>query len=596
MNTSELRIALYARVSTEAQEEDGQSLQTQIAMMRDAAKRIGATVVREYQVQESAMPCGERPSLTRLLKEAASGCFEAVMVCKVDRLARAIEVLRHIEGKLDKFGIALFEGVEQQNLRSAEGRLNRDIQALIGEYSVNRLKWSAAASRLERAHRGWPHSGMLPFARTIIETKDRRSLDAQWGLDAQKLELVEEMYKLYIGKGLNFAQVAKQLGMQPETVRRIMMDQSGPVWARSFVDPATGQQVEVRTAIPPLYTEEQIAQLRVRAKQNQLEREGWLTRGRDYPLSQYLRCSNPNCGWSNLSGHQTRDKRSQVNNPDASPRTYAYYLHLSRKRRDEAGSVDLDCVHNVPAEEIEDEVFSRLGQLLSSATQLSAAVRAAMITDPVKIAELKVEEVSLVAKQKRELRSLGNAMEILVEQRGTAAGMIAQAKINDLNESLANIASRRTEIAEALKVVELPSDFPSRFAKTMQRLVGLHGHMPMHWPNKAKKALLALFFGSKSTRFDRASTNKRSDSRGIFVRKVVPSEGRPYYQYEAKGRIGDFSGALSRVVEVYEQAMSEDVKEQFSRDELQEFAALADSLEGFLSFRALPVASTRWSA
>lgn len=596
MKSIDLRIALYARVSTEAQEEEGQSLSTQIGMMRDAAHRIGAQVVEEYQIQESAMPGGERPSLTRMLKDAASGRFDAVMVCKVDRLSRAIDVLRHIENSLNQFGVALFEGVEEQNLRSAEGRLNRGMQALIGEYSVNRLKWSAAASRLERARRGWPHSGMLPFARRIVDAKDRRNTDAEWALDDSKVKVAAEMYKLYLIEGLNLAQVGKRVNMQPETVRRIMMNQGGTVWERTFIDPATGERVDVSTSIPALYTPEQIARLHAKAKQNQIERNGWITRSRDYPLSQYLRCANPNCGWSNMSGHQTYDKRNQIKDPTAKPISYAYYLHLARKRHDSNGHIDHNCVNSVPAGDMEDEVFSRLGQFLIDSTALASAVRSALITDPEKIEGLQAEKTSLLNEQKKARRVMRNAMDLLFEQKGNEAAKFAQAKVDELNVSITSIDGRLKEIEDALKIVKMPADFPARFAASMQRLVGLHGHMPMHWPVKAKKALLALFFGGKSTRFDRAATHERSDSRGIFVRRVTDADGEAYFHYEAKGRIGDFSGALTRVVETYEAESTATLREQFSREDLLEMASLANHLEGFLDFRSPRDVCKRWSA
>ena len=596
MAHNEIRLALYARVSTEAQEEEGQSLETQISMMREASSRMNASIAKVYRIQESAMPGSERQSLTAMLRDASNGLFDAVMVVKMDRLARSIEVLRHIEAKLSAFGVLLYEGAEEQNLRSAEGRLNRGIQALIGEYSVNRLKWSAAASRLERARRGWPHSGMLPFGRVVVHSKDRRNQDAVWSLDKQKSELALDMYRLYVDEGLNLAQVGKRVGMQPETLRRILTDQSGPIWSREFTDPATGERVQVHTQIPPLLAPEQIARVKERARLNQIERNGWDTRCRDYPLSQYIRCSNPECGWSNLSGHQTTDKRSAIKNPSLTPRTYAYYLHLPRARKDAEGKVIHACVHSVPAEQMEEEVFSRLGQLLANASSLEAAVRSALCGDPNESEKLNEEFKRLSSEQKKAKRTLQNAMDVLIEQRGTEAAKIVTAKVDALNGALASIEGRLSEVSNALKVARLPADFPERFSVTINRLVGLHGHMPMFWPSKAKRALLSFFFGAKSTRFDRAGKHERSNDRGIFVERVVEQSGEAFIRYTAKGLIGDFTGALTQVVETYDAEMGDALKREFSREEITSLASLANQLEGFLRFRSYPPVLTRWPA
>lgn len=586
MTQLDLRIALYARVSTESQEEEGQSLSTQVDMMTTAARSMGCTVVEVYQVQESAMPGSSRPSLTRMLKDASTGKFDAVMVCKMDRLARAIDVLTHVENSLRAFGIQLFEGKDEHNLRSAEGRLNRGMQALIGEYSVNRLKWSACASRLERARRGWPHSGSLPFGRRVKPVKDKRNVDAEWEYDPETAPIAAAMYKMYIDEGLNLAQVGKKVKMHPETVRRIMLDQSGPLWVRNFVDPATGEYEEVRTTIPALYTREQILRLQERAKQNQMERAGWTGRGRDYPLSNYLRCSNPDCNWSNLSGHQSSFERLQKGQQAKTPvKRFAYYLHLLRNRKEQG------CFPSIPASLIEDEIFSRLGDFLAHSDQLVSAIRAALMNDPDKLQHLKAEQTSLTAEVKNAKRILGNALEVVFEQKGNAAAVIAQSKVNEQNAVIAKAEERLKELKDELKVVDLPRDFPERFAETMHRMVGLNGHMPMHWPNKAKRALLEMFFGKRSTRHDRGGRHQHSAERGIFLTKVFDVEGLPYWRYEAKGCIGDFAGALTGIVSIYDSENTEVQARKFSPEELQNLSNLAKTFEGFLTFRSSPHAS-----
>jgi len=571
--TSGVRIAVYARVSTEAQEDEGQSLVTQVTLMKEAATRLGAEVVEVYQVQESAMPGRARPSLTRLMKDAAAGSFDAVMVCKLDRLARAIDVLNHVESQLRRFGIDLYEGTEKHNLQSAEGRLTRGMQALIGEYAVNRLKWSACLSRLERAQRGWPHSGAVPWGRVVAKVKDRRNMDARWSLDTEKAVLAQAMYSSYIEEGLNLAQVGARFDMNPETVRRILLDQSGPIWERSFLDPTTGQRVLVATEIPPLLEANQISRVQDRAKQNQMERAGWSTRRREYPLSNYLRCANPECAWSNLSGHISTDKKGT---------SRPYYVHVHGKKK-------CGCTTYLPAEDIEDEIFSRLGQLLAASEHLVTAIRASVMDKPedAKRAEGELQDVRRA--QKRARRTLENAMSVLIEERGREAAKVARAKVDEQEKLLSDLEKRAAELEGVLKVAALPEDFSHRIEQITKRLVGLHGHAPMFWPYKAKRALLGMFFGGlKSTRFDRAGKHQRSQERGIFVAHHKTDKGERYWTYEARGGIADLSGAVTRIVSLYEHHMGGDAKGALGREEITELARLADQLEGYLKFPNVP--------
>ena len=136
-------------------------------------------------------------------------------------------------------------------------------------------------------------------------------------------------------------------------------------------------------------------------------------------------------------------------------------------------------------------------------------------------------------------------------------------------------------------IADLPKDFPERFAQTMFRMVGLNGHIPMHWPIKAKQALLSLFFGgAKSTRFDRNGRHQHTDQRGIFITKIELDGEQPYWRYEAKGSIGDFSGALTSIVQVYDEESSATVRRKFSVDEVKELAKFAAAFEGLIPFRS----------
>jgi len=354
------------------------------------------------------------------------------------------------------------------------------------------------------------------------------------------------------------------------------MEQSGPIWIRNFIDPATGEQVEVRTEIPPLLTEVQILRLKERAKQNQMERAGWTKRRREYPLGRYLRCSNPNCNWSNLSGQVSIAENSTEHSKRPSAgKHYEYYVHLPRKRQAEG------CFTSMPAEQIEDEIFCRLGQFLSDSDQLTAAIRAALISDPTEIQKLKEEQAELINATRNARRVMANALEVVFEQKGTAAAAIAQGKVDAQNRVIADTEARLIEVRNSLKVIDLPKDFPERFAQTMFRMVGMNGRIPMAWPIKAKKALLGLFFGgSKSTQFDRKGPHQHSDERGIFVTKIKRDGEAPFWRYEARGSIGDFAGALTRITALYDYESSETVKRQFTPEELTELASLASTFEG----------------
>jgi site-specific DNA recombinase len=96
-----LRVAVYARVSTEEQK-DGQTIDSQIAELEDFAAANGWTVADAYKDAGWSGSIMARPALDRLRDDARLGRFEAVLINDVDRLARDVAHLGVIKRDLER--------------------------------------------------------------------------------------------------------------------------------------------------------------------------------------------------------------------------------------------------------------------------------------------------------------------------------------------------------------------------------------------------------------------------------------------------------------------------------------------------------------
>src|SRR5215831_14447055 len=83
-----LRLAALSRVSTEKQEQQGESLRTQRTQIEQAAKRIGGTIVKWYSGAEHATEGYERKLFAQMLQDATQHRFDALMVADASRLTR----------------------------------------------------------------------------------------------------------------------------------------------------------------------------------------------------------------------------------------------------------------------------------------------------------------------------------------------------------------------------------------------------------------------------------------------------------------------------------------------------------------------------
>ena len=101
-----LRVALYARVSTEEQKQ-GQTIEPQLAELQRHAQDKDWRIVHTYKDEGWSGSILARPELDRLRDEAGKGVFDAVLVNEVDRLARDVADLGIIKRDLERKRVQL---------------------------------------------------------------------------------------------------------------------------------------------------------------------------------------------------------------------------------------------------------------------------------------------------------------------------------------------------------------------------------------------------------------------------------------------------------------------------------------------------------
>ncbi len=90
-----MRVALYARVST-----DGQDPEVQLAALRAHVAQRGWQIAAEFVDRGVSGAKERRPGLDRMLKAAWAGQFQAVIVWRFDRFARSV---KHLVAALETF-------------------------------------------------------------------------------------------------------------------------------------------------------------------------------------------------------------------------------------------------------------------------------------------------------------------------------------------------------------------------------------------------------------------------------------------------------------------------------------------------------------
>jgi site-specific DNA recombinase len=101
-----VRVALYARVSTERQQQRA-TISSQVEALRAAAKADGHEVIEEFVDDGYSGARLDRPAVDRLRDAAEAGVLDGVLCLCADRLARAYAYQVLILEELARFGVSV---------------------------------------------------------------------------------------------------------------------------------------------------------------------------------------------------------------------------------------------------------------------------------------------------------------------------------------------------------------------------------------------------------------------------------------------------------------------------------------------------------
>lgn len=133
-----MKVALYARVSTEEQAKHGLSIDTQLDNLRAWAKENGHSVIGEYVdagVSARKNPA-KRPELQRLLGDLDK--LELIAFTKLDRWTRNIKGYYDVQQQLDSHKVAWAAIQEDYETVTAAGRFRVNIMLSVAENEADR--------------------------------------------------------------------------------------------------------------------------------------------------------------------------------------------------------------------------------------------------------------------------------------------------------------------------------------------------------------------------------------------------------------------------------------------------------------------------
>lgn len=264
-----MRAAIYARFSSENQRE--QSIEDQVRVCRDFARRDGITVLDEHiyfdEAQSGAIRA--RPGLEALKKAAEAKQFDVLLVDDSSRLSRDNQHFNTLLCLFQYWGTRLISVSDGLDMREEHAKVAYQFRGIINELYLTDLKKKTHRGQMGQVLRGFAVGcrgygyTSVPDGESKYDKKGRLRADGfKLVVVPEEARVVQRIYRAFID-GTSITQLANDLneekvptkvklrgGWNVSTLSRILKDEKYTgtfVWNRttSVKDPLTGRLKKV---------------------------------------------------------------------------------------------------------------------------------------------------------------------------------------------------------------------------------------------------------------------------------------------------------------------------------------------------------------
>lgn len=207
---SKLHVAIYVRVSTEEQFQEGFSIEGQIKTLTDFCKGQGHEIIEVYKDEGISGKSMNRPALIRLLNDASKNKFNMVMVWKISRISRKpLDFLKIIEN-LEVNNVSFFSFSENIDASTPTGRAMLQMMGSFAELERNQIVENVKMGMTQRATEGkWNGGQVLGYD----------NIDKCLVINEKKSKIVEEIFLLR-EQGLGYKAIVNILNERRDVTKK----------------------------------------------------------------------------------------------------------------------------------------------------------------------------------------------------------------------------------------------------------------------------------------------------------------------------------------------------------------------------------------
>jgi len=411
-----MKVALYARVSSDQQAEKNNSIPSQLRLLHEYTLKHKMEVVKEYVDEGESALSIKRPAFLEMITETKRRFppFQAILVWKLSRFARNRQDSILYKSMLKKRGIEVIS-ISEPIDDTPQGQLMEGMIEVIDEFYSAVLAQETLRGMVENARKGYRNGGFPIYGYKNVQIFDEKgNPKTKYEVNDSEAEVVSLIFELYAkGNGL------KNIVM--ELAKRGIKPRSGTYWSKSTLanilrnetyigwtvfnkrDKKTiGRQFKpkdewiiIKNTHEPIISEELFNRVQELIEERQPKNTPAQVTASKYLLSGLMRCGK--CGGAyGVTGYGRKRK-------------YAYYNCINYSKKGKKVCLG----RRLRADELDREIISRVRRLVFSdenmrklVDDINIATKSLRIDYGRKITELRKKAADLQLRVRRQYEAI----------------------------------------------------------------------------------------------------------------------------------------------------------------------------------------------
>jgi site-specific DNA recombinase len=202
--------AIYVRVSTEEQAQEGFSIRAQQQKLKEYANIMEWSIYDVYLDEGiSGKNITQRPDMTRMIADIKDGHVKNVLVFKIDRLTRSTADLVYLIDLFKEYDCAFNSLMESIDTSTASGRMFIKIIGIFAEFERENIAERTRVGFERKAREGYTNASI--FTSYGYNRANGQKIQT---INEKEAENVRMIFDMYVNQGMSLSGIARSLNLR----------------------------------------------------------------------------------------------------------------------------------------------------------------------------------------------------------------------------------------------------------------------------------------------------------------------------------------------------------------------------------------------